>query len=105
MGASVQDAGATWQMSEEYCQNCGECCLDLHFMIAPVDVGEVDIREFYDARGIEVEETRGLLWAIVPHRCPHLTEDNMCDIYESRPASCRKYDGRLRLLTNCRARE
>ena len=57
-------------MSEGYCQNCGECCLDLHFMIAPVDVGEVDIREFYGARGIEVREQRGLLWAIVPHRCP-----------------------------------
>ncbi len=46
------------------CTRCGACC------VAP-DIAALD-------------KPLGL-------RCPHLKEDNLCDVYEDRPAICRDY--------------
>ncbi|WP_164009218.1 YkgJ family cysteine cluster protein [Pyxidicoccus trucidator] len=46
------------------CTRCGACC------VAP-DIAALD-------------KPLGL-------RCPHLTEDNLCGVYEQRPAVCRAY--------------
>ncbi|HEX8702780.1 MAG TPA: YkgJ family cysteine cluster protein [Myxococcaceae bacterium] len=47
------------------CTRCGACC------VAP-DIAALD-------------KPLGL-------RCPHLTEDNLCSVYERRPPVCRSYE-------------
>ncbi len=46
------------------CTRCGACC------VAP-DIAALD-------------KPLGM-------RCPHLTEDNLCSVYEQRPSICREY--------------
>lgn len=93
-------------MNEAYCQKCGECCRELHFVVGVIRSPHEDqVREFYEIRGIQVGEQLGALWAIVPHRCRYLTQRGTCSIYEDRPESCRKYDGRKHDLTDCKARK
>jgi Fe-S-cluster containining protein len=93
-------------MDQGYCKNCGECCRELHFLVAPAGRGlDSAVHEFYERRGVKVGLMNGCLWAIVPNICRYLTKKNKCAIYDERPVSCQKYDGRQHSLTNCRARE
>lgn len=44
-----------------------------------------------------VAETGGFL--ILQHPCPHLGDDNLCQVYDQRPASCRDFP--YSLTPNC----
>ena len=66
------------------CQKCGDCCRSLKF-INFMQFNRDD-KEFYRARGLEVGNT----WVkIKDFVCPHLTTENLCDIYSKRPMYCR----------------
>jgi Fe-S-cluster containining protein len=66
------------------CHCCGECC---KFISANIDVSSSDAA-WLAYHGVVFNEHGK---ALIPCRCLMLTEDNLCSIYEDRPANCRKY--------------
>jgi len=50
-------------MQEDKCLKCGRCCY----------------MGFYDRRGFKTKTTI---------KCPYLTEDNLCNVYNNRPKWC-----------------
>jgi len=74
------------KFASRLCQGCqGACCKAL--LLNPKGTGKLD-EEFLKTRGLKTD-TDGRI--IIPHKCQHLTEDGLCDIYEQRPAACRLY--------------
>lgn len=71
------------------CSKCGACCKTLSFQIEDPD-GRW--KEYYEAHGCKVLG-EGMIMILIPMRCPHLTEGNLCDIYENRPKVCRDFKG------------
>ena len=70
------------------CQKCGHCCKTIT-LPAPqaTHLLQKQNREFLHARGFTLgEKTMSVI-----SRCPHLTEDNLCDMYATRPEVCRLY--------------
>ena len=67
------------------CSKCGACCT--HIVLKPMFMDK-DIEEHYKARGCEIEDNV----VKVPFPCPKL-KDNMCTLYDKRPALCRQYNG------------
>ena len=53
-------------------------------------------REFYGVRGFTVEGS--MATADVPHRCPHLTDENLCDLHERglKPKLCVRFPSYVR---------
>lgn len=67
------------------CQDCGgECCK--HIKLSLVLLPDHDL-DWLRARGVLSPEG---VWRL-ESRCPHLVRGNRCDIYETRPVSCRQY--------------
>ena len=67
------------------CNACGACCELIGF---PVDLGVPGYEEWLTARGWQL---RGYM-AMKHDPCPHLTDDNKCDLHFSgKPDVCRKY--------------
>ena len=66
------------------CLECGACC---KYLFIPLRTKTREERIFYQTRGFRLE---GDL-AIEIKPCPHLKSDNKCDIYETRPLSCRVF--------------
>ena len=68
------------------CSKCGDCCkrmkINYSERLLPHD------KEFYLARGFDVYDKQIV---IDPCICPHLTKDNLCDIYDNRPFVCRMF--------------
>ena len=46
-------------------------------------------QEYYKAHGLTVKD--GILYVHLNHQCPHLTKENLCDIYDERPQICREF--------------
>jgi len=70
------------------CKKCGSCCKQLTFSIPGISQKRDQII-YYKAHGCQV--VGDLI--IVPIICPHLTEDNLCDIHEKKPFLCKQYKG------------
>lgn len=70
------------------CNQCGECCKFLTFTIPGIKTDRI-YREYYKAHGCTIVGDR----INVPMRCPHLTEDNKCDMHETKPFLCKVYKG------------
>ena len=68
------------------CHQCGKCCQLFIFRIG-VELTE-DLIDYYTTHGCELID--GNLH--IPFRCPHLTEDNLCDIQETKPFICKDFD-------------
>lgn len=69
-----------------HCQKCGDECCTEYTIYGYTDE---DFIEFLKAHyGVEVIEAVQLK---IPHRCIHLTDEGLCDIYENRPKMCREY--------------
>jgi Fe-S-cluster containining protein len=68
------------------CKRCGSCC---KVLIIPVHTEKEEDEEFYRVRGFKADKDVFLIK--FPHRCPHLTSDNLCDIHNSKPKLCRDY--------------
>lgn len=77
-------------MSEEICAMCerckGACCKHL---VVPTRHAD---RDFWEARGLIVtDDYKGQLYGVFPHRCPHLTDEGLCDMYDTRSQTCRQF--------------
>lgn len=70
------------------CKQCGACCKFLCFTIFGVS-DRLNEKEYYEAHGCEVKGNK----IFIPMRCPHLTEDNKCDIHDSNPEICKNFVG------------
>lgn len=95
-GAMTFDELQTW-----LCTQCQECCKWITIQTHLKDVHpQMEFYKFYvEGRGLTMmkTKTRGIMLS-VPHICPHLIQGVGCDIYETRPQSCRNYDGRMDFL-------
>ncbi len=66
------------------CKKCGDCCRTLKIHI-PTGIDKFNA-DFLKVRGLEVGKKYVKL---DPFVCPHLTSDNLCDIYhKARPIIC-----------------
>lgn len=87
----------TEEVKSKICLECGNCCKSMVVWF-PAPLGAApQVIEWMEARGIKrvPEMDRGSFMAgSLQNTCPHLKEGNVCDIYDKRPAACRKYDGR-----------
>ena len=63
-------------------EKCGECCGPVMWSLAE----EIVIRDYLKKRGLEYRKSKSLL-----DKCPYLTKDKKCEIYEVRPLICRAY--------------
>jgi len=70
------------------CKRCGECCRYINVEI-PKDYN-IDLL-FLAARKIKIIRTKSGLILSIPSICPHLTENNLCRIYDNRPQACRRF--------------
>ena len=89
------------------CLKCGKCCRYLHVKVEGTGtVGlfllpnerklflSYQIRPLYGAglKGKSRPRPEVIYaYQIVQNRCPHLTEQNLCAIYEKRPIACRAF--------------
>lgn len=67
------------------CRRCGNCCKYLEFAVGN---DAINI-EFFSARGLELYEYDDHIVIKIPHKCPHLTDDNQCNIHTEKPEACR----------------
>ncbi len=63
-------------------ENCGECCGPIRWSLAE----EIVIRDYLEKKGLEYRRIKSLF-----DKCPYLTGDRKCEIYEVRPLICRAY--------------
>ena len=76
------------------CLQCNECCKWLGFIISTVGKNKDELREMYAWRGAEIKQmSDNQIFMIIPSVCKHLTQFG-CNRYHTRPAWCRRYDGR-----------
>lgn len=73
------------------CLSCMKCCKKVYFRLHPTDYSGI---QFYITRGLDVRFFESYVYIVVDQTCQHLT-DKGCDIYETRPYSCKIFDGRL----------
>ncbi|MHA1481865.1 MAG: YkgJ family cysteine cluster protein [Candidatus Heimdallarchaeaceae archaeon] len=71
------------------CKMCGACCRQLVFEVPNLREQRIQL-EYYKAHGCKIENNT----IIVPMVCPHLTEDNLCDIHEKKPLLCKQFKGK-----------
>jgi Fe-S-cluster containining protein len=96
---------------QQICKDCRECCNWMTFTLRMFEQQMPTNIEYYKTRGCKVEsifvesqkaQIAGKeqvfnmfdLRVMVPFRCPYITVDKGCMIYEKRPVHCRYYDGR-----------
>jgi Fe-S-cluster containining protein len=77
-------------MSKE-CEKCGECCKFIAFDLANPRPA---IHKYLKARATKTMKYGVGYRYIIESRCPHLTEENLCDIHETKqyPELCRRFD-------------
>jgi len=96
------------------CLKCGECCRNLHIKVEKI--GTVGLFLLPNERGLFPAETviplygAGLkgksrprpevifAYQILQSICPHLTEENLCDVYDRRPIACRAFPLQIIML-------
>lgn len=77
------------------CKKCaGLCC---RYLALPIETPESkddhdDVRWYLAHEGISIFVEKGDWYIQIANRCKHLTRDNLCEIYESRPRICRGYE-------------
>lgn len=76
--------------SQKICEGCGGWCCKYYIAMAQKD--KPDVVEYWDQRstGRRVEKYGSYHYEVY-QPCKHLNEDNKCNIYENRPATCRKF--------------
>ena len=98
------------------CLRCGECCRNFHIESEYGTLGlflmpnerklflSYQIRPLYGA-GIKGRSRPRpqvtYAYQIVQNTCPHLTEENLCAIYEKRPVSCKSFPLGVMLDRRC----
>jgi len=75
---------------EKSCIRCGWCCTK-KVVEVPHKILTISDQDYYKYHGIIIErKDRNTDRQIIPCRCIHLTKDNLCDIWETRPDMCDK---------------
>jgi Fe-S-cluster containining protein len=70
------------------CSQCGQCCKILVFNV-PHKHMPSDEKRYYDYHNVKIERVnRNTDRYIVYAPCIHLTKDNKCDIFDTRPDIC-----------------
>jgi Fe-S-cluster containining protein len=82
------------QADEVLCNHCtAKCCRYFAFPIdKPTDWQDFDYLRWYlmhERASVFIEE--GCWYLLVHNPCKHLREDQLCDIYDTRPQICRDY--------------
>lgn len=79
------------------CNKCGECCKTLMFTVSELSNDRL-LRIYFKARGVKILKGNKVL---VPHRCSHLTEDNLCDVHGTKrqPIICKNFRGQKNYYT------
>ena len=71
------------------CIGCANCCK--YLAEGPYFKKDTSTIEFYKVRAeFSVQNIHGQYWFFIYSPCPQL-EDGLCKIYETRPATCRKF--------------
>ena len=76
------------------CDHCtGKCCRYFSVeLAAPKTWDDYDAIRWYLAHGRTLVYVEGTTWyLLVMTRCKYLTRDDRCQIYHSRPRTCREY--------------
>ena len=81
--------GLTQEQKNELCLSCQWCCRNILMRVPAIDE---PFMQFYHAWGVHLEMFDGLLFAVLPHKCQHITEKG-CGIYDKRPVVCRGANG------------
>lgn len=82
------------------CKKCGLCCKWIQVGTMPKH-GEVDW-DFIKARNVIAVDHGAIVVFYVNAPCPHLTEDNLCNIQDSKPKSCIDFPtNEIEALPNC----
>jgi len=70
------------------CSKCGWCCSYLTFIVPRKRLNEGDKR-YFEYHGVTFERRdRNTDYEHVYSRCVHLTSENLCDIFSTRPDIC-----------------
>lgn len=73
------------------CSQCGACCKLFVIEIPGLQSDRLKL-EYFKAHGYKVKGNQ----VVVPTTCPHLTEDNKCDMHERKPFLCKQYKGQTK---------
>ena len=84
------------------CGDCHYCCEVLTFVSRSIPPSIA--REFYKARGCMIHHTKDATFITVPYPCPYLDEEKGCLIEDSKPESCKNFDGRNNPVTRERCK-
>jgi len=84
--------------SEKSCLQCGACCRVTVTLLGMVGYTKIDSDyvKYAEARGLKIVEQNGAIWLVLPIVCPHLTEDNKCDIHDHKPKLCWAFAGQTK---------
>ena len=69
------------------CSKCGACCKGFSIPTKTLSKDLIDYFTYHE--GVEIKEVDGQQLIYVNARCEHLTEENLCAIYDHRPIVCR----------------
>ena len=81
-------------MADCLCDICTALCC--RYFALPIETPKTaidfdDIRWYISHEGISIFVEEGTWYINIANKCRHLTEDNRCGIYETRPKICRSY--------------
>lgn len=96
----------------ELCLQCGKCCMSMTFYGGKVDDAELDEIRWLELHGMKIDYVKRTTrsgkevteyYFTIPQRCGALNEvktagsttQYVCGVYETRPQTCRDYDGRM----------
>lgn len=69
------------------CSKCGKCCMGFSL---PTKILSKDLIDYFSYhKGVEIRKQDGQQFIYINARCEHLTECNLCAIYDHRPIVCR----------------
>jgi len=80
------------------CTNCGYCCDSSNVMLSFEDMPNIPV-EFQELR----DDEKTYIKDTAHSRCPFLTKDTLCNIYEKRPYVCREYPFKVTFVSNNKA--
>lgn len=78
--------------THDACEGCADCC-KYYFQIYSVRIADRLLEPYLEARAIDkfkTEDGRYIIY-VFDQPCPHITEDDLCDIYDERPEFCAKW--------------
>ena len=81
-------------MPRDLCQQCAALCCRRFAVpiVTPVSDGDFDdIRWYLLHKGVELFVDKGKWFISIDRPCIHITPDNRCAIYTTRPRVCRAY--------------